>query len=122
MTAAQDEFEEILRNLHGTPWRVSRETISGVDTAVLVRRVQRSSGSTGGATSGTVFEKRATESGEKSSQTRQNDFRPKSPIGDFDQAKRLQAKIPYGSADWPGRNGQCLRAVARHPLDLVARA
>lgn len=81
MTAAQDEFEEILRNLQDTPWRVSRETISGVDTAVLVRRVQRSSGSSGVATSGTLLEKRATESGEKSSQTRQNDFRPKSPMG-----------------------------------------
>ena len=55
MTAAQDEFEEILRNLQGTPRGVSRELISGVDKAVLVRRVQRSSGNSGGATSGMLF-------------------------------------------------------------------
>lgn len=82
MSAVDIEFQRLAVALVGTSWTCTREVISAVDTAVLVRRVERSAKADHAVESGTLSEKRATTSGEKSALTRGNVFRPKSPMGE----------------------------------------
>lgn len=85
MSAADDDFRTISEQLRRTTWKVSREEVSGVPTAVLVRRVERTvggpSGGPIGAESDTEIENRVTENLENSALTRENVFRPYSPMG-----------------------------------------
>lgn len=91
----ESEYARVEEGVAGTPWTVDRELVSGVDTAVLVRRVERPlSGSEQPAArvdSDNVPGNVVSENAEKQPLTCGDAFRPKSPMG---------------TADWPGRNGQ----------------
>lgn len=96
-----DEFKRVAEEVRGTAWHASQETISGVETAVLTRRIQRAPG--GGSKLAQLEEScdtevgnRVTEKLEKCALNRENLFRPKSPMGE---------------GHWPGRKaGQRARA------------
>lgn len=83
--SAAEEFDEIVQVLRGTSWQASRERISGVECGVLVRRVERllgaSPGVSQGADSVTKSGNGDTEKSPIPALTRENVFRPKSPMG-----------------------------------------
>lgn len=81
MSAIDIEFQRIVEATADTSWTCTREVVSGVDTAMLVRRTERLQESSGGSESGTLLEKRSTKTDENSTLTRGNAFRPKSPMG-----------------------------------------
>lgn len=85
MSASDDDFRIISEQLRHTSWTVSREEISGVSTAVLVRRVERAPGGPAGGPLGAcrVTEIENGDTGNLSNRhlTRENTFRPKSPMG-----------------------------------------
>jgi hypothetical protein len=81
MNAADIEFQRIADTTSSASWTCTRDVISGVGTAVLVRRVERSLNASRGTESGTLSEKRATKSDGNAALTRADAFRPKSPMG-----------------------------------------
>lgn len=75
------EYQRIVDTLAGTAWTVTREVISGVDTAVLTCRVERFTESPACSKSDTAPGKRVTKNPEKPSPTRADSFRPYPPMG-----------------------------------------
>ncbi|WP_349828558.1 hypothetical protein [Brevibacterium litoralis] len=75
-----EEFRRISEQLRNTPWTVSCEEVSGVSTAVLVRRVPRRSGWLQnpliGASRDTEIETRVTKNLSNDPLTGENAFRP----------------------------------------------
>ncbi|MEZ5209890.1 hypothetical protein [Gordonia sp. (in: high G+C Gram-positive bacteria)] len=89
------EYRRVLEGLVDTSWTVDHQLVSGVETAVLVRRVERtlrtSEQPSVSVVSGNNPGKVVSEKTEKQGPNCDDAFRPKSPMG---------------TADWPGRNGQ----------------
>lgn len=85
MTAADVEYQRIVDQLVRTDWSTSHERISGVETAVLCRRVERvlqgPQTDPGSPSRDTVFGSRVTEDHADSPLTGENAFRPDSPMG-----------------------------------------
>lgn len=85
MSGADDDFKTISRQLRHTAWTVTRAEVSGVPTAVLVRRVERAAGGLPGGLIGgepvTEIENGDTANLSNDPLTRENAFRPKSPMG-----------------------------------------
>ncbi|GAB3582839.1 hypothetical protein GCM10027579_13250 [Calidifontibacter terrae] len=83
--SAAEEFDRIAETLRPTSWNVALEEISGVETVVLTRRIERLLGglqkAPGGASRDTEVENRVTKHPENRALTRENVFRPKSPMG-----------------------------------------
>ena len=87
------EFRKITQKLSDTSWAASEESVGGVSMAVLVRRVERPENAPKHAPvktvkearealkSITLFEKRDGKNSKKQPLTRENAFRPKSPMG-----------------------------------------
>lgn len=102
MSAVDDDFQRIVKATADTSWTCTREVISGVDSAVLVRRVERLQAASEGAGSGTLSEKRATEIDENCGLTRGNAFRPKSSMGvQTGLAGTASASVPTAAVGTP---------------------
>ena len=93
--SADGVYRNIVDAIVGTAWSASQEVVSGIETAVLVRRVRRSVKDSGQPSEGddldTLLGKRVSENAEKQALNCDDAFRPKSPMG---------------TADWPGLKGQ----------------
>lgn len=102
-----EEFDRIAETLRPTSWNVALEEISGVETAVLTRRIERLLGglrnASGGASRDTEVENRVTENPENRALTTENVFRPKSPMGvQTGLAGTGSASVPSGPASGGG--------------------
>ncbi|WP_280475695.1 hypothetical protein [Nocardia farcinica] len=89
------EYQRVREGVAGTPWTVDHELVSGVGTAVLVRRLERppseSEEPAARVGSDNVPGDVVSENVGKQTLNCGDVFRPKSPMG---------------TADWPGRSGQ----------------
>lgn len=101
MTAADAEFGAIEDTAPAAGWFVNREVISGVDCAVLVRRVERHNRASESVHSDTDLDIRVTESLEKRGVSCDDVFRPKSPMG-----------VQTGRAGTAGQRARCGSASA----------
>ena len=85
MSTVDNDFQSISEQLRNTSWTVSCEEVSGVSTAVLVRRVERAPGGPSeariGASRVTEIENGDTKNLSNDPLTREKAFRPKSPMG-----------------------------------------
>lgn len=85
MSTVDNDFQSISEQLRNTSWTVSCEEVSGVSTAVLVRRVERAPGGPSAARIGasrvTEIENGDTKNLSNDPLTREKAFRPYSPMG-----------------------------------------
>lgn len=112
MTAVEHEIKRISAALVGTGWVVSSAVVSGVDTAVLARRVERSPNTSTSARStpecGTDSENGATSDAGFRPLTSGERFRPYSPMGvETGLAGTASASLPApGSPATPSTGSQ----------------